>query len=301
MSVLSLATTSLRKAAPQVRSTRTCRLLILTWMSRSAAYLLQRPGVTWSTGPGTALSFRPPCQRDLRDRNKIGLMAMLYTGRCDWHALLGLRWRGVRSRPATGCIAHPSARDCCILQRSSRSIKRMDINACVYNVPSRARLAPYAAPSGRQSADLAPSAAAIPPDSAGRASDRERPSSGSHDCNSFRYHLVTESLVRRLPGVATHWHVSYSARACWTRTATDPCSPAVQRAVASRAAVEFYGPDRAKWLGPYSEGARSPRCAPSCCDLAFTLQRCHCRQPSPPCDTVLSCHLHRRVTFHLPS
>ena len=29
----------------------------------------------------------------------------------------------------------------------------------------------------------------------------------------------------------------------------------VQRNVASRAAVEFYGPNRAKWLGPYSDGA----------------------------------------------
>ena len=29
----------------------------------------------------------------------------------------------------------------------------------------------------------------------------------------------------------------------------------MQRSVASRAAVEFYGPNRAKWLGPYSDGA----------------------------------------------
>ena len=29
----------------------------------------------------------------------------------------------------------------------------------------------------------------------------------------------------------------------------------MQRNVASRAAVEFYGPNRAKWLGPYSDGA----------------------------------------------
>ena len=29
----------------------------------------------------------------------------------------------------------------------------------------------------------------------------------------------------------------------------------MQRSVVSRAAVEFYGPDRAKWLGPYSDGS----------------------------------------------
>jgi hypothetical protein len=29
----------------------------------------------------------------------------------------------------------------------------------------------------------------------------------------------------------------------------------MQRNVASRAAIEFYGPNRAKWLGPFSEGS----------------------------------------------
>jgi hypothetical protein len=32
----------------------------------------------------------------------------------------------------------------------------------------------------------------------------------------------------------------------------------VQRGVVSRAAVEFYGPNRAKWLGPYSDNATPP-------------------------------------------